>query len=271
MPTIFYRPPPPAKPKPGPTVMTVKAHRPGRCIGLLILVVVVIGGGGLFLCQHNLQVLGHSKRTFIEQQLREQEAQSQQIKMVVKDNASLTVQNKELREKLATLIHTTQTSQTTYVQVLQSLRQAQRDTQDLAEELQVYKTLLDSKTTVRAGNAISINSFRINYDEVSGYYQYRLVLVQLNRTAKPVQGQWQLEILGQSNGIEQQLNMKQIMPDNHYSQPYQIHRFQKLEGYLQFPNDFKPKQVIIRLIPALSTTTHEIHFQWTDLFNKESL
>ena len=251
--------------------MSVKAHQPWRCMGWLVLVVVVIGGGGLWLCQHSLQVLGHNKQAFIEQQVREQEAQRQQIKMVTQDNTSLTAQNKELREKLATLIHTTQSSQATYVQVLRSLKQAQENTQDLTEELQVYKMLLDSKTTVQIGNEVNINSFSISYDEVSGYYQYRLVLIQPNRAAKPVQGQWQLQIFGQSNGVDQQLNMNQIMLDNRYSQPYQIHRFQKLEGYLQFPNDFKPKQVIIRLIPAQTKTAQEIHFQWIDLFNKESL
>jgi regulator of replication initiation timing len=271
MPTIFYRPPPPAKPKPGPTVMTVKAHQPWQGRLVLFLVVMVMGGGGLFLCQSSLQVLGHNKQTFIEQQVREQEAQRQQIKMIAQDNASLTTQNKELREKLATLIHTTQSSQATYVQVLQSLRQAQTNVQDLTEELQVYKTLLDSTTTVQTGNEVNINSFSISYDEVSGYYQYRLVLIQPNRAAKPVQGQWQLKILGQSNGVDQQLNMNQIMPDNRYSQPYQIHRFQKLEGYLQFPNNFKPKQVIIRLIPAQLKTAPALYFQWSDLLNKESL
>lgn len=272
MPTIFYRPPPPAKPKPGPTVMTVKAHHPWRCLSWLVLVILVIGGGGLFLCQYSLQVLGQSKQAFIEQQVREQEAQRQQVNLVEQNNASLTVQNKELRQKLATLIHTTQTSQETYVQVLQSLTQAQQDVQDLKEELHYYKTLINSTTSIRASNEVSINSFRINYDETSGYYQYRLVLIQTAKQAKPVQGEWQMEILGQSNnGIDQQLNMNQIMLDNRYSQPYQIHRFQKLQGYLKFPTDFKPNQVIIRLIPAQRKTATEIHFQWTDLLNKESL
>jgi uncharacterized protein YxeA len=240
-------------------------------MGWLILVVVVIGGGGLLLCQHSLQVLGHSNQAVIEQQVRKQESQRQQIKMVTQDNASLTAQNKELRKKLATLIHTTQSSQEIYVQVLQSLQQAKKNVQDLTEELQVYKTLLNSTTAVQTRNKVTINSFSINYDEVSGYYQYRLVLIQPSRAAKPVQGQWQLQILGQSNGVDQQLNMQQIMPDNRYSQPYQLHRFQKLEGYLQFPKDFQPQQVIIRLIPAQSKTAPEIHFQWTDLLNKESL
>lgn len=271
MPTIFYRSPPPAKPKPGPTVMTVRTHQPWRCSGLLVLVILIIGGGGLFLCQHSLQVLGHSKQAVIEQQVREQEAQRQQLNWVEQNNASLTVQNTELRQKLATLIHTTQTSQETYVQVLQSLTQAQQDVQDLREELQLYKKLFDSKTSIRARNEVSINSFSINHDETSGYYQYRLVLIQPARVAKPVQGQWQIEILGQSNGIDQQLNMNQITLDNHYSQSYQVHRFQKLAGYLKFPTDFNPKQVIIRLIPAQPQTATEIHFQWTDLLKKESL
>ena len=263
MPTIFYRSPPPAKPKPGPTVMTVRTHQPWRCLSLLAVVILIMGGGGLFLYQQNLQVLGQNKQAVIEQ-VREQEAQRQR-------NANLTFQNKELRKKIATLIHSTQTSQATYVQVLQSLKQAQQDAQDLGEELQLYKRLFDSKTPIRAENEVSINSFSINYDETSGYYQYRLVLIQLVKVAKPLQGQWQIEIIGQSNGIDQQLNMNQITLDNHHSQPYQVHRFQKLVGYLQFPTNFNPKQVIIRLIPARPKTATEIRFQWTDLLNKESL
>ncbi len=253
--------------------MSIKTHRPWLCPLAIVLIIVVMVSTGLLLCQHSLQLLGHTKQVTIEQQVREQEQKYQQIQAVQQNNASLMAQNQELRNKLATIIRTTQASQETYTQVLQSLSDTQIENQDLTEELNFYRALLRSapQTNTRLTHQVKVNSFNIQYDETNQHYFYQLVLTQWDQAAKPAQGQLQIQAQGQLHSINKQLNMKQITLDNKESQHYQIHYFKKLTGYLQFPKDFIPKQITIRLIPAQQKSANEIHFQWSHLLNKEQL
>ena len=130
---IFYRPPPPTKPKPVPGVMTIRQHRPPwRCPFFVILTIVIIGAGGWFYMQGSLPALGQSQ-TFTEPV--QPFDSHQQLKKTLQKNRSLMAQNKELRTKLVMVVRAMQESQDTYANVLLSLEQLQEENLNLIEEL----------------------------------------------------------------------------------------------------------------------------------------
>jgi hypothetical protein len=139
MPKIFYRAPSPPKPKPGPSIITVRQHHPWLCPVVVVLSVVVVITFGLLLYQKHVKAVLQSRQALIELKLQEQQTNRLQYESIIQKNANLMAQNQELRDKLTTIVQTTLTSQKTYTEVLQSLTQLQLENRDLKEELIFYK------------------------------------------------------------------------------------------------------------------------------------
>lgn len=267
---IFYQEPLPAKPKPVPGIVTIKQHSSWRCPLLVVLTIVVIGMIGLFLSQNSLQTIRQSRQTFIKQHWQEQDENRQQLKRTLQKNANLMAQNKELRAKLTMIVRTTQKGQKTYANVLQTLKQVQKENHDLAEELNFYKHLLtSSKSKLSSMPEIVVTNFMLDYEQKSKHYPYQLVLTQWAKDAKVAQGIVQISLLGLMNGKTKRLNMKSITDNAIEKQNYKVHYFQRLEGYLQIPEAFIPHHLIIRVLPKGRKKANEIRFSFEELQQKE--
>jgi len=275
MPEIFYRAPLPNKPKPTPSIITLKPHRPWLCPVLLILSVIVIGVGGLFLHKKSVQAIGQNHQTVIEEHWVEQEKTHQQLENTRKKNASLATQNDELHaefSKLSMIVRSTKEGQETYKKVLQSLSQLQKENRDLKEELSFYQHLLkffqSSKSKMPKG---VIANVMLGIDDKSGRYPYKLVLTQWTKEAKVEQGTVQIDLRGKLNNQTKRLKMKQITPDSINRLTYKLTYFQRLEGDLQLPKDFIPLSLIVRLFSKGQKKAFEIRFKWKDLLKQEQL
>ena len=234
MPQIFYRAPLPNKPKPTPSIITIKAHRPWLCPVLFVLIVVVIGVGGLFLHNQSVQAIGQNNKTVIEEYWVEQEKTRQQLEQTRKNNARLETQNQELYaefSKLSLIVRTTQADQETYSKVLQSLSQLQKENRDLKEELGFYQHLLNqsqsSKSSMPKG---VIANVILGIDDKGGQYPYKLVLTQWTKEPTVLEGTVQIDLLGKLNNQTKRLTMKQITPDSINTLTYKLTYFQRIEG-----------------------------------------
>ena len=257
---IFYRPPVPTKTKPGPTVLTIKPHRPWMCPVFVVLIVGMVVWGGMLLCQYSTRSLDRNLRALLEERTQDLDALEQ-------NNTSLQAQNKELREKITTLIKTTQADQEVYAKVLQSLSKLQDEKHDLIEELEYYKRLIVAPTT--STEKVWTSSFVANYEEESNLYLYKLVLTSFSRVAQPKEGNIQLEVVGKVSGKKKRLSMQQITPDSSLSQPYKVLYFQRVQGALKLPKDFLPDSVVVRLLPQAQTRAEETTFNWKNALSHE--
>lgn len=256
----YYRSPAPTKVKPGPSVLTIQPHRPWLCPVILVASLSLLAWVGMFFCQRSTLSLDESLRTVLNERTEELEASEQ-------NNASLQAQNKELRDKITTLIKTTQKDQETYTKVLQTLSKSQEDQHDIIEELNFYKKLLVSSTP--STGKVRVSSFTVNYDGEHDNYLYKLVLTESSKEPQVIEGSIQLEILGKINGKKNRLSMKQLTADASSSLPYKVIYFQRLEGSLKIPKNFLPDQVVVRILPQGQTKTEDITFNWTDLQKQE--
>jgi regulator of replication initiation timing len=269
MPQIFYRPPSPTKPKPVPGIVTIKQHQPWLCPLMVVLAIIIIGILGWILYQNRLQTVWQNKRTFIEQHLQTQEHNRQQLEKVIQKNTSLEVQNKELRQKLTAIVRTTQESQQTYAEVLQSLSQLQEENRDLKEELTFYKFILISPNSSKSTAQAEMTNFSLTYEEETGYYPYKLVLTQRAKKAQVIEGLVQIDLVGQTNNKTERLKMASITDNQIEALDYKFIYFQRIEDYLQIPEDFKPFELIIRILPKNQKNLNEIRLRWEDLQPKE--
>jgi hypothetical protein len=250
---LFYRSPLPTKSKPGPTVLTIKPHRPWLCPVLIVLIVGIVVWGGMLLCQHSTQSLDYSLRTLLEER-------SQALKLSEQDNLSLQAQNQELQEKINTIIKAAQADQETYAKVLQTLSQLQEDKHDLVEELDFYKKLLISTTP--ATEKLVVRGFTFTHQGETELYPYKLVLSGASKEPVLYEGNVQLEIRGKTNGKKNSLSMKEVTPDARESLLYRVIYFQRLQGTLKLPKDFVPENVVVRLFPQGQEKAEETTVEW---------
>ncbi len=266
-----YRPPPKPKLKAG--VMTIKPYRFWICPLLVVLCFIIIVVGGLFLWERNIQVFRKGRQVAIAQQLEEidkvrneLEKASQKNTTLAKQRADLIAKNKGLQEKLATTMRTTQIDQKTYVQVLQSLNKLQEKNSDLKEELVFYQRLL---TSPNLENPVEVSHFTLNYDKKSGHYPYKLVLTQLTKVLKLAEGTIEIQLIGEIRGKTKRLKMKEVTKNSVNSLRYQLLYFQRIENKLMLPKGFKPRIVIIRLLPKDQEYANEVSFKWENLSPKQ--
>ena len=265
MPKIFYRAPSPPKPKPVPSIITVRQHHPWLCPIIIALSVVVVVTIGILLYQKHVKAARQSRQALIERQLQEQHFNRQQFESLVQKNAHLITQNQELRNKLTAIVQTTQESQNTYTEVLQSMTQLQVENRDLKEELMFYKQLLTSTISPKSPTQVEVTHLTLNYDNENKSYPYKLVLTQWTKEAQLAEGLVQIRLLGKENGKTKLLNMESITDNHIEALEYQLAYFQRISDYLQLPKEFIPEFLIIRILPKDQNNWNEIHFRWEEL------
>lgn len=268
---IQYRYRPPKKPKLKVGVMNIKPYRSWICPLLIVLCIIIMGVGGLFLWERNIQDFRKGRQVVIAQQLEEIDKARQVLEQAFQKNttlaqqkADLIVKNKALQDKLATTMRTTQVDQKTYTQVLQSLNKLQEKNSDLKEELVFYQRLL---TSPNLENPVEVSNFTLNND--NGLYPYKLVLTQLTRALKLAEGTIEIQLIGEIRGKTKRLKMKEITKNAINSLRYQLLYFQRIENKLMLPKGFKPRIVIIRLLPKDQEYANEVRFKWENLSLKK--
>ncbi len=223
-----------------PSSLEIREHRPWLCPLLLAVTIgtMIIMGWFLYqnIVQHSLDVT-HQK------------------------NVSLTLDNQKLRKQVAALSLSVQMDQKTSVNIRQNLRALQAENRELLEELAFYQdlsTLSDSDQTV-----VSVKSVKLVQN--GKRYIYKIMLTQLTKNAKVTKGTVTIEVNGSLNNKSKRLTMKEITPQSLLSSSYTFKYFTRVEGELELPEAFIPKQVIVSVLPDGQHKPKENSFNWKDI------
>jgi Tfp pilus assembly protein PilE len=221
-----------------PSVMRVKEHHPWLCPLLFLLTMILIG----VILLYAIFIGGYE--SFIQRQ------QQADMESILQQNASFAKQNAELRSQLAMVVRTTQQSQNTYTQVLQSLS-------DLTEEINFYKRILQTSPTKKT-NKLLVSKFSLSYDNNKKQYLYQIILTRW--TAKAATGIMEINIEGEINGSLTNHTIEHIK--------YNFMFFKRINSHFQLPEGFIPHYLIVRFA-SQEQQANEIRFKWADLQLKE--
>jgi len=257
---IFYRQPSSSKAKPGPSVLKVKQHHPWLCPLLIASAIGAMGWLGIFFCHRNTQSLEHNWRLMLEQNRQDLEA-------IHQDNVSLIAQNNELREKLLTLVETTQNDHDHYAKLLHNLEALQDERDNLKKEIKFYHTLL---TTPKADSTqISIQELIVHPTEQQHAYRFEVILIQRAQNPKTQSGQIQFELIGQQANQHKRLAMQAITAEQITHLNYNVNYFQIIRGKLQLPEQFIPERIIVNILPKGESSARQVTFRWQDLYKEQ--
>ncbi|MBE9561444.1 MAG: hypothetical protein IMF12_01090 [Proteobacteria bacterium] len=242
---IFYHHPAPSKKKPVPTVMAVKQHRPWLCPIILFTTIVMVIIGGLYLWNTSVKSLRQEQQRFMEQYLQEENLALPPV----------TLEAKELQSKLEAVVFTAEG-------LAKSVNNLQEQELNLTEELNFYKSLVNSKQT---SSKVMVSSFALYKN--AEHYIYKLVLTQHN--SKVAIGTVRINLIGKINDTVKNLDMATITKKSISAINYELNYFQRFIGEINLPKSFIPEHLIIRLATEDNKVAEEINFKWEELQPKE--
>lgn len=91
--------------------------------------------------------------------------------------------------------------------------------------------------------------------KVERLYQYHLVLANIRGTDNTLEGSYSITISGKQDGKTVSVTLKDVTPPGEKtSTEFAVKHYQSLEGSFQFPKDFMPESVKLRVSPTTGET-----------------
>lgn len=170
-------------------------------------------------------------------------------------------ENRRLRERVAVLERAREVEENSQEALQEELVALQDEIMELREELTFYRGIVSPED---GASGLRVQNFSINPGAEEGLYHYRLMLVQALRHDERVEGDVTLEIRGVRDGEETRLTLSDVAAGSG-ELDFGFRYFQDFDGSLRLPEDFLPRDVVVRAQPATpGRNPHEETFEWPE-------
>ena len=211
----------------------VRQHNPWRlwlAIALLLIVLVIV-----FL-------LGRGYQSFELQQL------SQRQQILLDRIEVLEERNADLVSRNAQLASSSKIENDAYQQANQSLVELQKELLAMQEELVFYQGIVSPEELALG---VNVQSFELLKKNDIGLYSYKLVLTKRGKSNKYVKGSFEMQVKGQQDGKQVDLDIKEIKQDfDDKDFKFSFRYFQVFEGDMLLPDNFEPYDIELEIKPS---------------------
>lgn len=161
--------------------------------------------------------------------------------------ATLTQQNRELRERIALLERSSEIDREAREQVQNNLSAMQDEVLELREQLAFYRGIV-SPEDAQAG--LRVQSFELYSGPAEDLYHFRLVLIQAIKHDRRASGRVDIVVHGVRDGAPASIPLSELVTDDMDEMKYSFKYFQDFEGDLRLPENFTPARVDIAILPG---------------------
>lgn len=161
--------------------------------------------------------------------------------------ADLRGRNEALHERIAILERSIQIDSEVYREVTRSLQKMEYDVLRQQEELAFYRGIVspaDAKT------GLYIQSLELIAGIVPLRFRYSLLLTQVTRNNRHIQGVAKIKVNGSQAGVPKSLSLAEVSQPRRETWNFRFRYFQSLQGELQLPVDFEPETIRVEIQPA---------------------
>lgn len=162
-------------------------------------------------------------------------------------NEKLVDEAERLREQVAVLQRSSQIDMQAATDVRTDLEKLEDELQAAREQVEFYRGIV-SPGDVKAG--LRIHHFGLEAGPVEGEYHYELVLTQLKRNEKFVNGVVEWKVSGMTAEGQQVLALADITEPSLKKQKFRFRYFQDLAGTVKLPAGFIPDRVELSIRPS---------------------
>lgn len=209
--------------------LVIKPHRPRqRALVAVGLVLIVVGATATaFHYGHWRSIVSSMSATSLK-------------RGIMDDYVDLKQHNEELQKARAKLKRTVEIDQFARVDYRKTISTMQSEIADLKLELAFYRDILSSTV---AATGPHVQGFKLHDYGGGGRFKFRLVLTHVNKDDKVANGHVDVEIRGNRSGAEQKLALVDLAEPDSGDLAFNFKHFRRIEGILQLPDDFAPKEV----------------------------
>ncbi|MEE8428114.1 MAG: DUF6776 family protein, partial [Gammaproteobacteria bacterium] len=137
-----------------------------------------------------------------------------------------------------------------YREVTRGLQKMEYDVLRQQEELAFYRGIVAPAQTK---TGLRIQSLEVIPGVAPLHFRYSLLLTQVTRNNRHIQGVAKIKVNGSQAGVPKSLSLAEVSPSKRKNWNFRFRYFQSLEGELQLPVDFEPETVQVEVQPADQT------------------
>lgn len=215
--------------------LIVRAHRPWKSKFIWGIVVLALFIGGWTLFDYGRFLAGYDSRDSdneIEELLEVQNHLEKRIEL--------------LREDKAVLERAAQIERKAYKELDRTLKILQAEILEHKEELAFYRGIVSPKDS---SSGLYLQNFYLTQNGETQSYRYKLVLTQVLKNSRLINGKVKLQFEGLLDGEPKSLDLKEITTKKVRDLNYRFKYFQNVEGVVEFPKGFSVLRVKIQILP----------------------
>lgn len=207
-------------------------YQPAQVWLIAAAVLVLLGGAGYLLFEQGMRHAG----VVLDRFTRQQAGLQQQLQ----EERSLTA---DLRQKLAIQQRSSEIDRRASQEVRNEFATLQAELQKLRKDLAFYRGIV-SPADNTAG--VRIQSFELQPQTTDGRYFYKLMLTQVKRNDRYVNGVIEIDVEGLQDGERKVWSFADLRADRGKELAFRFRYFQHFEGEIELPPKARPQRVTIR-------------------------
>ncbi len=215
--------------------LVVKAHRPwkSKFIWGIVILVLLISGWTLF--DYGRYLAGYDSRE-----------SENEISELLDIQKHLEKRIETLREEKAVLERAAQIERKAYNELDTTLKVLQAEILEHKEELAFYRGIVSPKDS---SSGLYLQNFYLSQNGETRSYRYKVVLTQVLKNNRLVNGKVKLQFDGLLNGESKILKLRDVTAKKIKDLNYRFKYFQNIEGVVEFPEGFSLLRVNVQILP----------------------
>ena len=215
--------------------LIVKAHRPWKSKFIWGVVLVILLGSGWTLFDYGRYLAGYDSRDA-----------DNEIEGLLQTQQHLEKRIEGLREDKAVLQRAAQIERKAYNELDTTLKVLQAEILEHKEELAFYRGIISPKDS---SSGLYLQNFYLTQNGDTRNYRYKVVLTQVLKNSRLINGKVKLQFDGLLNGESKILDLKEITAKKVRDLNYRFKYFQNVEGVVEFPEGFSLLRVKVQILP----------------------
>ena len=215
--------------------LVVKAHRPwkSKFIWAIVILVLLISGWTLF--DYGRYLAGYDSRD-----------SENEINALLDIQKHLEKRIATLREDKAVLERAAQIERKAYNELDTTLKVLQAEILEHKEELAFYRGIVSPKDS---SSGLYLQNFFLSQNGDTRSYRYKVVLTQVLKNSRLINGKVKLQFDGLLDGESKILDLKEVTAKKVRDLNYRFKYFQNVEGVVEFPEGFSLLRVNVQILP----------------------
>ncbi len=188
---------------------------------------------------------------------------NQHMREILQVNRELEDENKKLKDKVLWLERNRGIDKEATMGLRDQLVKLQDDFYKQKGELEFYNGIM---STTQYSLGLNVQGLHIENIGDDNIYRYRLILTNVTKSDKIIEGTAHIVVIGELGGKKQKYSFGEISASEENKWKFKFKNFKRFEGNIVLPEGFSPKRVAVELLSkGKREKMAERSFEWLNI------